>query len=135
MSAWSDWMPISTCNHYRAMFSQNPFVTFIEHNDNESETWKFYFQYNDDDQEDCLDKLADAIKDINSYELDLTIIPEYEVDILVKHSVSGYMAAHQKLYGSRFAFEKFQRALKEKAIEKIGNWLRCKYGRASKNIF
>ena len=78
---------------------------FKEMNDHEAETWRFYIpiEGNEDAIETlrCLiDPEAEGNRDACLYDYEFGgICPENEVDILVKHSQGGYMAAHTKLEG------------------------------------
>ncbi len=78
------------------------FVKFIEHNDNEGEDWNFWLQLdgNSADLETLGEFLAQFDEYGESYELDLTPVPESEVDVLVKHSGSGYMNYENKVTGT-----------------------------------
>lgn len=80
------------------------FARYTENNEHEGETWVFWLQY--DGNEDALsaldDLIAEAVGDSEpeEYELDLdTLIPEWEVDTLVKHGGQGYMDYHHKVTG------------------------------------
>jgi len=73
------------------------FVSFIEHNDYEGESWRFWLQL--DENEAALNKLQEAIKE-QEYSLDLSkTLSETEVDVLVDNSRSGYMAFEHKVKG------------------------------------
>lgn len=77
------------------------FVKFTEHNDHEGETWNFWLQKDGNEKE--LDKLFDLMTDFGveeEFELDMREVPESEVDILVKHSLGGYMNDHNKVTGT-----------------------------------
>ena len=81
--------------------SLRPFVTFIEENSHEGEVWRFYIPLKGNEED-----LKALEKDITtedgyckSYTIDWNIMPEYEVDILVKHGEQGYIDYHNKLYG------------------------------------
>lgn len=78
------------------------FVKFTEHNDNEGEDWNFWLQL--DGNEDELNELYHWLNtfddDGESYELDMTAVPESEVDILVKHTGQGYMDYENKVTGT-----------------------------------
>lgn len=76
------------------------FVKLSETNDHEGETWHFYIpvEGNEEGIEELRVTLA-HFADEDQYSLDLTPLPEYEVDILVKHSDCGYMHDHNKLEG------------------------------------
>lgn len=75
------------------------YVKFTEKNDWEGETWHFYIPT--EGNEDELTGLKEILNEVETgtYELDLTPIPDAEVDVLVKHTDSGYMAYHNKLAG------------------------------------
>lgn len=77
------------------------FVKFTEHNDNEGEDWNFWLQLdgNEADLETLKEFVEQFDENYESYELDLTPVPESEVDILVKHSGSGYMNYENKVTG------------------------------------
>lgn len=77
------------------------FVKFTEHNDNEGESWNFWLQLDDNSVE--LEKLKSFLSEYDfdeEYELDMTPVPEKEVDIVVKHSDQGYMNYHNKVEGT-----------------------------------
>lgn len=78
------------------------FVKLTEHNDNEGESWNFWLQL--DGNEDQLKQLESWIGTFDDYgegyELNMTPVPESEVDILVKHSDSGYMQYENKVTGT-----------------------------------
>lgn len=81
--------------------SERYFVKFRETNDLEGESWNFWLQL--DGNEEQLNKLSDLL-DADEYEESFSVdmknaIPESEVDILVKHSESGYMHDHNKVTG------------------------------------
>lgn len=81
------------------------YATFIENNDWEGETWKWYIPIAGN--EDALTQLSEVIEAIEDddntpecpYEVDLTPIPEWEVDVLIKHRDTGYLHSHNKLAG------------------------------------
>ena len=76
------------------------FVRFRESNDNEGESWNFWLQLDGNEAE--LQKLQDALDNNDledAYSLNMTAVPESEVDILVKHSDSGYMTYENKVTG------------------------------------
>lgn len=73
------------------------YAKFTEVNDWEGETWHFWLPI--EGNEDALDALH-SVLDTDEYELDLTPVPEFEVDVLVKHTDTGYMAYHNKLAGT-----------------------------------
>jgi hypothetical protein len=89
--------------------SQAPFVKFVENNDHEGEKWTFWLQVHGN--ESALDKLADVIRQYeeandagpgwSEYRLhEGTVIPERDVDVLVKHGGGGYMNNHNKVTGT-----------------------------------
>jgi hypothetical protein len=75
------------------------YVKFTERNDWEGEIWRFWIPL--PGNEDILEKLKNALEDsgFEEYSLDLTPIPEADVDVLVQHAEVGYMASHNKLCG------------------------------------
>lgn len=77
------------------------YVKFTEHNEWEGETWYFWIPL--EGNRDALKTLADALDGDDSederYALDLEPVPEYDVDVLVRHSDIGYMHTHNKLAG------------------------------------
>jgi hypothetical protein len=80
------------------------FVQFIEVNDHEGETWNFWLQR--DGNEDAIAELRAALAEMRAddpelpYTLADETTPESEVDVLVTHSDSGYMAYETKVVGS-----------------------------------
>lgn len=77
------------------------FVKFTEHNDHEGENWNFWLQLDGNEKE--LNKLSDFLtkNDLEEqYDLDMTPVDEHEVDILVKHTDSGYMYYENKVTGT-----------------------------------
>lgn len=78
------------------------FVKFTEHNDHEGEDWHFWLQL--DGNETQLGALALNLNtfddDGESFELDLTPVPESDVDVLVKHGGQGYMNYQNKVTGT-----------------------------------
>lgn len=79
------------------------YAKFVEENEWEGETWNFYIPIAGN--EDALSALASALKnsydEFEQYRLDLDFpIPEFEVDVLVKHSDAGYLHYHNKLAGT-----------------------------------
>lgn len=80
------------------------FVKFTEHNDWEGESWNFWLQL--DGNEAPLARLKSIVDLMNAagyeekYGLDMTPVQESEVDILVKHTDSGYMDYDNKIEGS-----------------------------------
>ena len=80
------------------------FVEFVETNDNEGESWSFWLQLDGNEQElRKLAELLDSDEFEECYSIDMNAVPEHEVDIIVKHSGSGYMAYHNKVEG-KFIF-------------------------------
>ena len=78
------------------------FVRLTENNDHEGESWNFWLQLDGNEVE--LQELKkflseNGFEDEFQYELDLTEVDESEVDILVKHSKSGYMSYENKVVG------------------------------------
>ena len=86
---------------------QVQFVRFTERNDNEGETWNFWLQL--DGNEEALNLLKSELDGsadrwlVDAYELNMSPIPESEVDILVKHTRRGYFAYENKVTG-KFEF-------------------------------
>lgn len=87
---------------------QRKFVKFTENNDNEGESWNFWLQL--DGNEESLQRLKDEIDSTSdqtlsdSYKLDLTPVPENDVNVLVRYSRRGYMMYENKVVG-KFVFE------------------------------
>lgn len=84
----------------------NTYAKLTERNEWEGETWYFWIPI--EGNEDSLDSLGKAIDHIDdesektTFELDLTPVPESEVDILIKHEEGDnttYMDAHNKIAG------------------------------------
>lgn len=79
------------------------FAKLTENNDHEGETWRFWIPT--EGNEEALTRLSTAIENAGAdkcdieYELDLNPVPESEVDALVKHTGTGYMAYDTKLAG------------------------------------
>lgn len=76
------------------------YVTLTESNDHEGETWKFFIQY--DGNEEAVEYIKWYIDEFcieDMFSIDLNKIPENEVDILVKHSTIGYMKVFNKVDG------------------------------------
>ncbi len=67
---------------------------FTEYNDNEGETWHFFIHLTEEEHSH-LEYLIREYQ-LDSYYLSKTALPELEVDILVKHSDSGYMNTYNK---------------------------------------
>lgn len=74
------------------------FVKFTENNEWEGEEWHFWIPL--DGNEDALARLQKALDGSDEYSLDLTPVPEGEVDVLIKHTDQGYMDYHNKLTGT-----------------------------------
>lgn len=80
------------------------YVKFIERNEWEGETWRFYIPL--EGNESALKELEAALRSAGGessaeyYELSMKPIPESKVDALVEHSGDGYMAYHNKLAGT-----------------------------------
>jgi len=78
------------------------FIKFTESNQHEGERWHFYVPYHGN--EEAVEKIKRYIAE-KEEELDYIyyfsdeLIDEHEVDILVKHTDSGYMDQHNKLEG------------------------------------
>jgi hypothetical protein len=82
--------------------TERQFATLTENCDWEGETWVFFVLFDGNESE--LNFLAQTIDDAGPYfegfELDLdNLVPEHEVDVLVKHSPSGYMNLFNKVDG------------------------------------
>jgi hypothetical protein len=77
------------------------FVKFTEINDYEGETWNFWLQLDGNEAElrELQTWLNTFDDDGEIYQLDMTPVPESEVDTLVKHTDSGYMDTHNKIMG------------------------------------
>jgi hypothetical protein len=86
------------------------FVKFTENNEWEGETWVHWLQVEDNEAE--LTKLRNLLADLRDGEDEDAEEPEFEladfaqetlseehVDVLVKHTSCGYMAAHTKVVG------------------------------------
>jgi hypothetical protein len=73
------------------------YAKLTENNDNEGETWRFWIPV--DGNQAALEHLDSAIGDSEWYDLDLTPVPESDVDALVRHTGDGYMAYDTKLAG------------------------------------
>jgi hypothetical protein len=80
------------------------FVKFTETNDNEGEEWNFWLQLdgNEAQLKELQAWLGTFDEDGESYELnmDQPYTPEADVDVLVKHSRSGYMDYENKVTGT-----------------------------------
>lgn len=80
------------------------YLKFSEENDQEGETWHFYLPVygNEVELEKLRQYLTAAQDDVTwdlAYQLGTDLIPESEVDILVKHADDGYMSQHNKVSG------------------------------------
>ena len=77
------------------------FVKFTENNDNEGESWNFWLQLDDNQNE--LNKLQMYVSRFDpnreSFELNMLPVDESEVDVLVKHTGQGYMDYENKITG------------------------------------
>lgn len=98
------------------------FVKLTENNEHEGETWHFYIPI--EGNEEAIGRLLDAIarldQDVDEeHSLDLTPIPEAEVDILVKHADTGYMANHNKLTGVLVLPEDFDEKMAEEDADPL----------------
>lgn len=75
------------------------FYKITEHNDWEGEHWRFYLVQ--DDNELFIERLKEAIAKFDEYgdtlEIGDSLVPEKDVNTLVKHSGSGYMPYHNKV--------------------------------------
>lgn len=78
------------------------FVKFTEINDNEGEEWNFWLQLdgNEAQLKELQAWLGTFDDDGESYNLDMSPVPEVEVDILVKHTGGGYMYYENKVTGT-----------------------------------
>lgn len=99
------------------------FVKFTENNDHEGESWNFLLQLdgNETQLKELQAWLGTFDDDGEAYEIDMTPVPESEVDILVKHSDSGYMSYQNKITG------KFTCPTPSEADEDGYEWLREKF--------
>jgi hypothetical protein len=91
--------------------SNRTFVKFTENNEWEGETWVHWLQVEGNEAE--LTKLWNLLADAQpedgdeeteepEFELadfEKETLPEEHVDVLVKHTIGGYMAAHTKVVG------------------------------------
>lgn len=78
------------------------FVKFTDTNDNEGESWNFWLQFDGNEVE--LKKLERILGKFDeggetSYSLDMSLVPESEVNSLVKYTDSGYMDYNNKVTG------------------------------------
>lgn len=80
--------------------SNKEFYKFSENNDNEGEIWHFYFPMTKEEALHFWKIISEAEStavDYNfPYIFENEIVPEAEVDVLVKHTDSGYMDTHNK---------------------------------------
>lgn len=75
------------------------YIKYEEYNDNEGEDWNFYLQAEGNEKEiEKLKNLIDEAEQQETYRI-TNFLPENEVDILVKHSDSGYMMFENKITG------------------------------------
>lgn len=77
------------------------FVKFIEINDHEGETWRFYLQVDGNEKalEELKKRIAAEIK-YDEYTLTDERLTESDVDVLVRHSDCGYMDYENKVTGT-----------------------------------
>ena len=77
------------------------FVKFTENNDNEGESWNFWLQLDENQNE--LNRLQMLVSRFDpnreSYEINMLPVDESEVDVLVKHTGQGYMDYENKVIG------------------------------------
>lgn len=77
------------------------FVKFTENNDNEGESWNFWLQLDENQNE--LNRLQMFVSRFDpnreSFELNMLPVDESEVDVLVKHTGQGYMDYENKVTG------------------------------------
>lgn len=78
------------------------FVKFTEHNDHEGESWNFWLQLdgNEAQLKELQAWLGTFDNDGEQYEIDMTPVDEFEVDVLVKYSEEGYMDEQNKVVGT-----------------------------------
>ena len=78
----------------------NEFFKLTEHNEWEGETWHFFIPVKDNIGAwfTLRDKYSEFDGE-NRYVFDPKTYPENEIDILVKHSDSGYMNVYNKIVG------------------------------------
>jgi hypothetical protein len=78
------------------------FISLIENNDHEGETWRYWLQVDgNENQIEQLRALIDGSGEEETYELADAddIVPEFEVDVLVKHTECGYTTYENKVTG------------------------------------
>lgn len=101
------------------------FVKFTEYNDHEGESWNFWLQFDGNEQQ--IDKLLSLLKEFDGrddcYELDLKTVDESEVDILVKHTGSGYYPYNNKVVGEFFCPTIETELLKDEFEDQAFEWL------------
>lgn len=79
------------------------FICLDEYNDNEGESWRWWLQY--DGNEEALHELDILLNTFDSdyvseaYQLEKTLTDEAEVDTLVKHAKSMYFYSDNKVTG------------------------------------
>jgi hypothetical protein len=79
---------------------ENKYIKFTEENDSEGETWDFYIPVEGNMEAiKLLDRCIASEEAEDEYCIDLLEIPENEVDILCKHTRSGYYDYENKLEG------------------------------------
>lgn len=84
------------------------YIKFNEYNDNEGEDWNFYLQAEGNEKEiEKLKNLIDEADESETYRV-TNFIKENEVDVLVKHSDSGYMMFENKVTGKMNIPENFE---------------------------
>lgn len=105
------------------------FVKLTENNDNEGESWNFWLQLDQNGaQLSRLAKIIDLANDAGfdeAYELDMTSVDESEVDILIKHTDSGYMDYENKVIG-KLELPKFDNSLfvyEDEVDDAVFEWL------------
>ena len=102
------------------------YVKWTEINDWEGETWNFYIPFWGNTSAVYL--LITMLPEYSSYKLCPNLIPEDEVDILIKHvGENGYMPEHNKMKGiiDRTKFENldadhFESLFYKGGLDKIG---------------
>lgn len=77
------------------------FVKFRENNENEGESWNFWLQLDNNQNE--LNRLQMFVSRFDpnreGFEINMLPVDESEVDVLVKHSDSGWMSYENKVTG------------------------------------
>lgn len=82
------------------------FRKLVERNEHEGENWRFWLQV--EGNEEALERLEKALTyafadcDPEPFELTDEVLPEHNVDILIKYGNDddGYMATHHKVVGT-----------------------------------